>query len=63
MKKILFASAIALACGLAQAQTAGSLYIGGAIGQSKISVEGADDESDTGFKVYGGYAFTPMFCA
>lgn len=62
MKKIIIASAIALAAGLASAQGASPLYLGGAFGSSEVSVEGPNvDDSDTGFKIYGGYEINPMF--
>ncbi|MFT3859689.1 MAG: outer membrane beta-barrel protein [Aquabacterium sp.] len=62
MKKVLFAGVIALACGMAQAQSNSPLYIGGTIGQSKISVDFPGfDETDTGYKIYGGYQINPNF--
>ena len=56
------------------AQSSGSgWYIGGGIGQSKIKLDNSDfdfsgapvnkDDKDTGFKVFAGYNFTPIFGA
>ena len=37
-------------------------YVGGSIGQSSIDVDDVDfDESDTAFKLLGGFAFNPYF--
>lgn len=63
MKKIttaLFAAAALLASSGAMAQA----YVGGALGLSSLdgACDGADipcDEDDTGFKIFGGYKFTP----
>jgi OOP family OmpA-OmpF porin len=49
--------------------SSGGFYIGGGVGQSKISLDSSDfsgftkDENDTAFKVFGGYNFTPIFGA
>ena len=59
MKKFLFAAALSAACGLAAAQG----YAGAIASLTKINYEpGAGvskDDSDVGFKVYGGYEVAP----
>jgi OOP family OmpA-OmpF porin len=59
MKKVLFAAALAAACGVASAQG----YAGALIGLAKISTDcpaGVTcDDSSTGMKVYGGYEVAP----
>jgi len=59
MKKVLFAAALAAACGVASAQG----YAGALIGLAKINADcpiGAScDDSSTGMKVYGGYEVAP----
>lgn len=59
MKKALFAAALAAACGVASAQG----YAGALVGLSKISTDcpfgTSCDDSDTGYKLYGGYEVAP----
>lgn len=59
MKKFLFAAALSAASGLAAAQG----YAGALVGLSQISYEAGPgvsaDDSDVGFKVYGGYDVAP----
>lgn len=59
MKKILSAVALAAACGVASAQG----YAGALVGLSKISADCGPglscDDSDTGYKIYGGYEVAP----
>jgi OOP family OmpA-OmpF porin len=59
MKKVLLAAALVASCGVASAQG----YAGALIGMSKIAM-GCDsgitcDESDTAYKIYGGYELSP----
>lgn len=64
----LVTSATASYCGIATAQ--GRFYIGGAMGQADMK-EGCNDvpssiscdKTDTGFKLFGGYQFTPNWGA
>jgi OOP family OmpA-OmpF porin len=63
IRNIVVAS-VALACAAtAFAQSGNGLYVGGSVGNSHWKGDDlggvANDASDTGFKVYGGYAFTP----
>ena len=59
MKKILLAAALAASCGLASAQG----YVGALVGLTSIAIDCAPglscDDSDTGFKLYGGYEVAP----
>ncbi len=57
MKKILLAAALLATAGLASAQG----YVGALVGLSKVSQEclGSCDDSDTGYKIYGGYEVLP----
>lgn len=59
MKKILLATALLASAGFASAQG----YVGALAGLSKVNQEGcfiaACDDSDTGYKVYGGYEVLP----
>jgi OOP family OmpA-OmpF porin len=59
MKKVLFAAALAAACGVASAQG----YAGALVGLAKISTDCpagySCDDSSTGLKVYGGYEVAP----
>lgn len=59
MKKILLAAALAASCGLASAQG----YAGALIGMTSIAIDCGPsqscDDSDTGYKVYGGYEVAP----
>lgn len=58
MKKILFAAVLTAVCGAASAQG----YAGALIGMAKFNVDCAGascDDSDTGYKVYGGYEVAP----
>jgi OOP family OmpA-OmpF porin len=59
MKKVLLAAALVASCGVASAQG----YAGALVGLSKISTDcyvGAScDDSDTGYKLYGGYEVAP----
>jgi len=63
----MFATVLAVALFAAPAALAGSFYVGGAVGQSSADVQdpgvaGVDvDDSDTGFKVFGGYSFMRHF--
>lgn len=65
MKSLLAASVIAasMLCGTALAQSpAIGPYVGGSIGSANYSDEGCFgdcDKTDIGFKVFGGYMFTP----
>ena len=66
MKRLLTASLLAasLASGAAFAQSIGvGPYVGGSIGLSNYSTDescfGDCDKTDIGFKLYGGYMFTP----
>ena len=66
MKRLLTASLIAasLASGAAFAQSPGvGPYVGGSIGMANYSTDescvGDCDKTDIGFKVFGGYMFTP----
>ncbi len=65
MKRLLTASILAasLASGAAFAQSPGvGPYVGGSIGSSNFGIEnciGNCDKTDIGFKVFGGYMFTP----
>lgn len=68
MKRLLTASLLAasLASGGAFAQSLGvGPYVGGSIGMSNYSTDescfGECDKTDIGFKLYGGYMFTPNF--
>ncbi len=70
MKRLLTASLIAasLASGAAFAQSPGvGPSVGGSIGMANYSTEescvGNCDKTDIGFKVFGGYMFTPNFGA
>jgi OmpA-OmpF porin, OOP family len=48
--------------GGAHAETTPGFYVGGAVGEISVEVDEVDfDESDTGFKVFGGYAINPYF--
>jgi OOP family OmpA-OmpF porin len=63
-KKLLAAAALAACSAVAQAAQVGP-YIGGAFGFTVLNVD-CDalltcDDSDVGYKLYGGYNFTPMF--
>lgn len=59
MKKILLAAALAASCGLASAQG----YAGALVGLTSVDFDcptGVScDDSDTGFKLYGGYEVAP----
>jgi OOP family OmpA-OmpF porin len=59
MKKVLFAAALAAACGVASAQG----YAGALVGLAQISTDCpagfSCDDSSTGMKVYGGYEVAP----
>jgi OmpA-OmpF porin, OOP family len=60
MKKMLLAAALVASCGVASAQG----YVGALVGLSKIDLDCASigatcDDSDTAFKVYGGYDLSP----
>ncbi len=59
MKKILLAAALVASCGLASAQG----YAGALVGLTSVGYDcptGAScDDSDTGFKLYGGYEVSP----
>ncbi|MDO9237311.1 MAG: outer membrane beta-barrel protein [Aquabacterium sp.] len=59
MKKILLAAALAASCGLASAQG----YVGALVGLTSIAFDCGPgqscDDSDTGFKLYGGYEVAP----
>lgn len=63
----MFAAVLALALFAAPAALAGSFYVGGAVGQSTTDIDdggasGIDiDDTDTGFKVFGGYSFMKHF--
>ena len=61
MKKTLLVLSALLACGSALAQA----YVGGSVGMSKQNVDCAGltscDTSDTGYKLYAGYKFAPIF--
>lgn len=63
-KKILAAAALAACSAFAQAAPVGP-YIGGAFGFTMLNVDCSAgvtcDDSDVGYKLYGGYNFTPMF--
>lgn len=63
MKKIVLASLLAMAAGCASAQA----YVGAGAGWSHIATTcpaaASCKDNDTGFKVYGGYAFNPMIAA
>jgi OOP family OmpA-OmpF porin len=70
MKRLLTASILAasLASGAAFAQSLGvGPYVGGSIGMTNYSTDfdcfGDCDKTDIGFKVFGGYMFTPNFGA
>jgi OOP family OmpA-OmpF porin len=70
MKRLLTASILAasLASGAAFAQSVGvGPYVGGSIGMANYSTDfdcfGDCDKTDIGFKVFGGYMFTPNFGA
>jgi OOP family OmpA-OmpF porin len=69
MKNLLAASSLAalMVCGSAFAQSPGvGPYVGGSIGSSNYSDEGCFgdcDKTDIGFKVFGGYMFTPYIGA
>lgn len=75
MKKTIAALATVSAltlCVFTTPATAGEFYLGASVGQSKIDVDNCDDvddgsliscsvdDSDIGYKVYGGYQFNPM---
>lgn len=59
MKKILLAAALAASCGLASAQG----YVGALVGLTSIAIDCGPgescDDSDTGYKLYGGYEVAP----
>ena len=59
MKKILLAAALTAVCGLASAQG----YAGAIAGLTMINYDGpaggSKDDSDVGFKIYGGYEVAP----
>jgi len=68
----LFAAAVLVLSGLvaASAAPAQGFYIGGSVGQSDFDdsnvipdliTSGSVDGSDTGFKIFGGYQFSPYF--
>jgi OOP family OmpA-OmpF porin len=63
----MFAAVLALALFAAPAALAGNFYVGGAVGQTSTDIDdpgidGIDvDDSDTGFKVFGGYSFMKHF--
>jgi OmpA-OmpF porin, OOP family len=69
MKRLLTASILAasLASGAALAQSPGvGPYVGGSVGSSNYSSDscvGNCDKTDIGFKVFGGYMFTPYLGA
>jgi OOP family OmpA-OmpF porin len=70
MKRLLTASilAVSLASGAAFAQSVGvGPYVGGSIGMANYSTDfdcfGDCDKTDIGFKVFGGFMFTPNFGA
>lgn len=63
-KKFLAAAALAACSAVAQAAPVGP-YVGGAFGFTHVTIDCPAyytcDESDVGFKFYGGYNFTPLF--
>jgi OOP family OmpA-OmpF porin len=65
MKRLLTASVLAasLASGAAFAQV--GPYVGASVGQSNYSINcsGTCDKTDIGFKIFGGYMFTPYLGA
>lgn len=53
---------LGLVAGAAHAEVQPGFYAGAAIGQASFEVDGIGfDESDTAFKVFGGYAFNDFF--
>jgi OOP family OmpA-OmpF porin len=65
MKRLLTTALLATAVGFAapaMAQDLTGFYIGGSVGQTDYSIDdcfGQCDKTDTGFKIFGGYMFTP----
>lgn len=63
MKKIVLAALVATAAGGAFAQT----YLGATVGATHLNADctgtSSCDNDDTGYKLYGGYKFTPNFAA
>lgn len=62
MKRLLTTTLLAAAMGIAAPAMAQNWYVGGSLGQSNYSLDeciGQCDKTDFGFKVFGGYMFTP----
>jgi len=63
----MFAMALTLALLATPAALAGNFYVGGAIGQTSTDINGVNvsgvnvDDSDTGYKLFGGYSFFRNF--